>query len=127
MITEFCFMIPDKPGQLALIAKALADAGVNIEGISEVSSNTPTAHFHLVVDDENKANKALINEGISFNKKEALLIKLKNDPGALLELAEKLGSSGINITSFYVTMQGKQVLGTDNTPHAKKIVEELGL
>ncbi len=125
MINEFCFKVPDKPGELTAIARALGSSGVNIEGLADVSSFGPTAHFHLVVDDEKKAANVLENAGIHFKQKEALLLKLENEPGTLANLSKRLSDEGVNITSFYVTMRGNQVLGTDNLNKAKKIAEDL--
>ncbi len=122
MVTEFCFTVPDQPGELAKVAQALGDAGVNIEGFSETSTSGPTAFFRLVVDNEEGAKAALQGAGISFQTNEAFLLTLDNKPGVLANLATKLGDAGVNIDSFYVTMQGKQVLGVDNVNAAKGIL-----
>jgi len=92
------------------------------EGFAKTSAGSPNAAFKLVFDDELKAKSALDAAGTAYTTNEAFLLSLANQPGVLGNLAKQLGDSRINITSFYVTMQGKQVLGVDNVEAAKSIV-----
>jgi len=122
MVTEFCFTAPDKPGELSKVTTVLGSAGVNINGMSTSSSDSSTTTFRLVVDDDVSARSALETAGISFTTSDAFLLNLANRPGTLGELSSKLGDAGVNITSFYVTMDGKQVLSVDDTEAAKSLV-----
>lgn len=124
MIVEFAFTVPDEPGQLSKVTSALGNAGVNIEGFAEVSIGAPQAAFRLVVDDEKKAKAALDDAGIAFTTHDAFELSLPNSPGALAKLSTKLAEEGINITSFYVTMQGKQILSVDNQEGAEAMIDE---
>jgi len=122
MVTEFCFEAPDKPGELSKVATVLGSAGVNIDGLSASSAGSSTTTFRLVVDNEEAARSALDTAGIPFSTNEAFLLGIANRPGALGELSSKLGDAGVNITSFYVTMDGKQVLSVDDVEAAKGLV-----
>ena len=58
----------------------------------------------MVVDDLNKAKKALTGAGLSFTESTLGQVELANKPGALAELAGRLAKKGINIDSAYATM-----------------------
>ncbi len=88
MATDLRIDAENKPGALASIAKALGDAGVNIEGYCGVG-NGGHGVIHLLVDDAAGARRAL--EGGSHPvaaEREALLIERGEDrPGYLAEIA----------------------------------------
>lgn len=126
MATQFSFTLPDKPGALANVAEALGDAAVNIDGIAGICSNGKGV-ISLVTDNPSKAESSLKGEGIEFKKKEVLLVQLEDKPGQIALLSRNLADEGINIESFYITMGGQQVIGTDNFERTKEIAEDLGI
>ena len=95
----------NRPGQLARIAKALGDAKVNILGFHATTSGSEGS-VHLVVDNVNKAKKALQGAGLGHTEAEALRVELPHVPGALGKFAAKLADRGLNINSGY-QMTGK--------------------
>jgi hypothetical protein len=88
----------NRPGTLADIAKALGDAKVNILICLATTSGTEGS-VRLVVDNVNKAKKALDGAGLSYTEADVLQVELPNTPGALGKFAGKLAEKGINITS----------------------------
>ena len=58
----------------------------------------------VVVDNVNKAKKALGGAGLSYTEGTLEQCELENKPGTLAELAGKLAKKGINIDSAYVTV-----------------------
>lgn len=94
--------VENRPGTLARVARALGDAKVNILAFLTTTSGGEGA-VHLVVDNANKAKKALDGAGLSYSEAEVLHVELRNVPGALGQFAEKLAGSNINITSGYQT------------------------
>jgi hypothetical protein len=58
----------------------------------------------VVVDNVNKAKKALGGAGLSYTEGTLEQFELENKPGTLAELAGKLAKKGINIDSAYVTV-----------------------
>jgi hypothetical protein len=90
------------PGTLAHIAKVLGDAKVNILSCVTTTSGAEGA-THLIVDNVNKAKKALDSAGLSYMGADVLQVELPNRPGALGRFAGKLAEKNINITLGYQT------------------------
>jgi hypothetical protein len=92
----------NRPGTLAEIAKALGDAKVNIRSCITTTSGTEGT-THLLVDNVNKAKKALADAGLSYTEADVLHVELPNKPGALAKFATKLADNNINITLGYAS------------------------
>ena len=88
----------NRPGMLAEIATALGDQKVNILSCLTTTSGTEGT-THLLVDNVNKAKKALANARLSYTEADVLHVELPNKPGALGKFAMKLADNNINITS----------------------------
>ncbi len=94
--------VENRPGTLALVARALGDAKVNILAFLTTTS-AGEGVVHVVVDNVNKAKKTLDGAGLSYTEADVLHVELRNVPGALGQFTEKLAASGINITAGYQT------------------------
>ena len=92
----------NRPGTLAHIAKVLGDAKVNILSCLGTTSGSEGS-VQVVVDNANKAKKALDGAGLSYTEADVLQIELPNTPGALGKFAGKLAENNINITLAYQT------------------------
>lgn len=92
----------NRPGMLAEIAKALGDAKVNILSCLGTTSGTEGS-VQVVVDNVNKATRALDGAGLSYTEADVLQNELPNTPGALGKFAGKLADKNINITLAYQT------------------------
>ncbi len=90
------------PGMLASIAKVLGNEKVNILSCITMTSGT-TGTTHLVVDNVDKAKKALASARLPYTEADVLRIELPNTPGALAKFASKLAHEDINITLGYQT------------------------
>ena len=103
MITkQFTLYLENKPGVLASVTNKLADARVNLEGIS-VAESTDVAIVQIVVDSAMKTQRVLNKIGIPFSMQNVALVHLENKPGALAKIATKLAKSGIHINYIYAT------------------------
>ena len=96
---EFNVSLTDKPGELAEVASAVGERGINILGC--VGMGRSTASVTMVTDDEDATAKVLKEMGRDFEANELILTTLSNEPGALAELASKFSVEGIYIISFY--------------------------
>ncbi len=92
----------NRPGTLAQMARVLGDTKVNILAMNCTTAGTEGV-IHLVVDNMNKAKKALGDAGLHYTEADVLHVELPNVPGALGHLAGKLAAKDINITSGYQT------------------------
>ncbi len=121
---EFNVSLTDKPGELAEVASAVGDQGINILGC--VGMGRSTASVTMVTDDEKATSKVLKDMGRDFEVNELILTTLSNKPGALADMATQLSDAGINIISFYIMkmeMDAADVaLTTDNPSKTKEIL-----
>ncbi|HYL16757.1 MAG TPA: ACT domain-containing protein [Terriglobales bacterium] len=90
------------PGMLASIAKILGNEKVNILSCLTMTSGT-TGTTHVVVDNVDKARKALANARLPYTEADVLRVELPNTPGALARFAGKLAQEDINIILGYQT------------------------
>ena len=121
---EFNVSLADEPGELAKVASAVGDKGINILGC--VGMGRSTASVTMVTDDEEATAKVLKEMGSDFEANELILTTLSNEPGALAKMSTKLSDSGINIISFYIMKMEMDVadvaLTTDNPEQTKEIL-----
>ena len=121
---EFNVSLADKPGELAEVASAVGDQGINILGC--VGMGRSTASVTMVTSDEEATAKVLTEMGRDFEANELIMTTLPNKPGALAEMATKLSDEGINIISFYIMKMELDVadvaLTTDNPSKTKEIL-----
>ena len=98
----------NRPGTLAHVARVLGDAKVNILAFVTTTSGTQGS-VQLVVDNVNKAKRALGGAGLSYTEADVLHVELPHLPGALGYFAGKLAAKEINITSdFATTVKGSK-------------------
>lgn len=114
----------NRPGTLAHVARVLGDAKVNIIAFSVGMSGG--GDLHLVVDDPNKAKKALSALGLSYKEADVLYQELPNVAGALGYFAGKLAHKEINIASGWgTTLKGSKtaaiVLGVSDLEKAARV------
>ena len=102
-VKQLTVALENRPGTLAHMAKVLADAKVNVLALLG-STAVGQGSVQVVVDNVNKAKKALGGAGLSYTEGTLEQFELANKPGALAELAGKLAKKGINIDSAYATM-----------------------
>jgi hypothetical protein len=90
------------------VARTLGDAKVNILAFLTTTSGAEGS-VQVVVDNANKAKKALEGASLSYTEADILHVELPNLPGALGYFAGKLAAREINITCGYATsMKGSK-------------------
>ena len=94
--------VENRPGTLANVARVLGDARVNILAFL-TSTSGAEGSVQVVVDNVDKAKKALDGAGLSYTEADVLHLELPNVPGALGKFAGKLAAKDINVTSEYQT------------------------
>jgi len=100
--TQLSVALENVPGQLSRLCRVMAQAKVNIRGIS-VSDSADISTIRLVVSDPSAAKTALREAGLSFVSQEVLVVELEDKPGALEEVAARLGDAGLNVLYIYGT------------------------
>lgn len=104
--TQITLTLASKPGVLAQLAGALARAGVNITAVCAAEASGGRGKIRLLVDNPQRAMEALKAAKFRPGQEEAVTLTLENRPGALAEVADKLGRAKVNIKCAYATTQG---------------------
>jgi hypothetical protein len=123
MATDITVYLDDQPGELARLSQILGDADVNIGGMCAVTSGGGAAEVHVLVDDLTPALEALAGAGVEIvGEKEVIVVPLEDRPGALAEVARRLGEADINITLAYLATGTRLALATNDFEGAMAIL-----
>ena len=104
--TQITLTLASKPGVLAQVASTLSRAGVNITAMCAGEGSGGRGKLRLLVDNPARAADALRAAKFRPGQEEVLALTLDNRPGALAEVAEKLGRARINVKCAYATTHG---------------------
>jgi hypothetical protein len=102
-VKQLTVALENRPGTLAHVAKVLADAKVNVLALLGSTAGAQGS-AQVVVDNVNKAKKALDGAGLAYTESTLEQFELDNKPGALAQLAGKLAKKGVNIDCAYATV-----------------------
>ena len=94
-------MAKSEVGVIADITVALADARVNILTINTENTGE-TGLVIMTTEDNDAALRALTMAGFRAVIDDVLVIRLKDEPGALAKVAEKFKAAGVNIQSLHI-------------------------
>src|SRR5881398_3587257 len=97
---QLAIFLDNRPGMLARVADALAQAKVNIYAIT-TSDTVDHSVIRLVVNDYRKAMHLFEEHGTLVVEDDVLMIEGSNKPGELARIAHKLADSKINIEYCY--------------------------
>jgi len=93
--------LENKPGALAAVCDALADAKINIFGLT-VSDTTDHAVVRMVVSSTERAMTLFEAHGVLVVESDVLMIQNDNKPGSLSRIAHALSQKKINIDYGYL-------------------------
>lgn len=124
-MNAFIVELQNQPGELARLAEALGERGINITAIGAVASGG-AGGIGVLTNDEAGTREALSRAGISVREIELVSVSLENKPGTLAAVARKLADAGVNIELLLATgMAGQNVtiaVGVDNVEAAQRVV-----
>jgi hypothetical protein len=100
--TQFSVFLVNKPGVLAQVTQALAEARVNIVAMTLVDSQEHGV-LRFVAEDPVAARAVLKALNLPMTETEVLCMDMSNRPGALADVAGRLGQNHVNINYAYVT------------------------
>ena len=101
-ISEIFVVLENRPSTLGELCSHLAENNINIEAIGLFQDTAK-----LFVKNVNKAIKVLNKLDYETEIRDVLRVELENRPGALAEVATKLGDKGVNIEYCYGTLSSK--------------------
>src|SRR4029450_5241592 len=97
-------------------AKALGEAGVNVEGLAGLGGGGH-GRVHLLVEDGGAARSALEGAGVTIEgEREAVVVDVSSEdrPGKLGELAQAIADAGGNLAAWYVASPSGVVFPSDD-------------
>ena len=104
-IKQISIFLENKPGQLAGICRALAQAGINIATLS-LADTSEFGIVRMIVDDHAMGCEVLSKEGYAVRETEVVMATVPDRPGGMAELTEKLDKAGVDIEYSYAYALG---------------------
>lgn len=127
MMKEIMVVTRNRPGLLADISETLAAHGINIETI-DADELHDTAIVELTVDRYDAALRSLRDAGFDAVTEDALLVRLKDEPGALAKVARRFKEAQIDLRSVRFirreTGYAYVALATGRTDEARQLIKE---
>lgn len=121
---QLSLFLENKPGTLAAVCQALADAAINILAISVLDA-VDHAVVRMVVNQPGQAIHLLGERGVLVIERDVLLLEGRSRPGELARVAKTLAKHKVNIEYAYSATlpdatRGAMVLRVDNLAKAKR-------
>ncbi|HTT73663.1 MAG TPA: hypothetical protein VMG99_05890 [Thermoplasmata archaeon] len=129
-LREIALTLPNRPGTLVGIARALAKDRINLAAIG-VDSSPARGRVRLVVSDPDRAVVVLRDAGYAPEVRELLVVRLEDKSGSFLRVLEALAKARLNIQSVAILVQreGNQplvALSTSDLEKARKLLQSAG-
>lgn len=127
--TQLAVFLANRPGALARVCDALANAAVNIYALA-TSDTVDHTVVRMVVSDPTKALMLLGEAGVLALETDVLTIETANQPGILAKIAERLADADVNIEYTYLATgreadKGLIILRPSDVEKARRALEEL--
>jgi hypothetical protein len=127
VVKQLSVFVCNKPGTLAEICDALAEAKINIFGMT-VSDTVDHAVIRLVVNDPARAQALFEERGTLVVDNKVILVENDNKPGRVARIARILAKVKVNIEYAYLATSpgAKKGLFVLRPSDVKKAVKALG-
>jgi hypothetical protein len=131
MAHQLVVFVENKPGRLAHVTEALAEAKINIRAVTIASAGN-FGLVKLIVDEPQEAHRILKERRFSVSLQEVLAVVLEDRPGGLHKVLSMLAGKGLNIKDacgFIVKSARKAILilEVEDYARAREIVGEAGM
>lgn len=123
---QLAIFLDNRPGMLARVCDALAEAKINIYAIS-TSDTVDHTVIRMVVSDPPKALQVFEEHGTLVVEDDVVMIEGDNKTGSLAKIAHKLTDAGVNIEYCYcatssISKKGLLIMRTSNSNKALKVL-----
>ncbi len=127
--TQLAVFLANRPGALARVCEALAQAEINIHALA-TSDTVDHTVVRMVVSDPTKALMLLGEGGVLALETEVLTIETASEPGVLAKIAERLAEAEVNIEYAYLAggraaEKGLIILRPSNVEKARRVLQDL--
>lgn len=129
LTNQLALFLDNRPGTLARLCEALAEAKINIYAIS-TSDTVDHSVIRMVVSDSRKGLLLFEERGTLVVESEVVMVEGDNRPGALAKIAQKLADSKVNIEYCYCATspeakKGLLIMRLSNAKKALKVLNTL--
>ena len=123
---QLAIFLENRPGILARVCDALAEAKINIYAIT-TSDTVDHSVIRMVVSDAQRALRVFEEHGTLVIEDDVLMIEGDNKSGSLAAIAHKLANAKINIEYCYcatspTAKRGLMIMRTSNAQKALKVL-----
>ncbi len=120
--------LENKPGRLAQVLSVLAHGKINLVALS-VMDRHEHGVLRLVTEDEAATAHALQAMNAHFTESDVLAVELKNQPGSLANICERLAEEHISIDYAYCSSGGRNgkvfgIFKVSNLEKAQRVLAE---
>ena len=105
--------LANRPGALARVCEALANAGINIYALA-TSDTVDHIVVRMVVSDHTKALMLLGEAGVLALETDVLTIETASEPGVLGKIAERLAEAEVNMNIYLSRRRPRSGKRSDN-------------
>lgn len=131
LIKQISIFVENKPGRLKAMTHILKDNDIDILAIS-IADTTDFGILRLIVNDPDKACKALKDAECTVKVTDVLAIKLEDKPGGLSVVMDTLYDNQISVEYMYAffSKQGGQaavILRVDDNAKAAQVLDKAGV
>jgi hypothetical protein len=126
--TQLAVFLANRPGALARVCEALANAGINIYALA-TSDTVDHTVVSMVVSSPTQALMLLGEAGVLALESDVLTIETANKPSVLAKIAERLAQTEVNIEYTYLdggrgTERGLIILRPSDVEKARRALEK---
>ena len=127
--TQLAVFLSNKPGALARVCEALAEADINVHALA-TSDTVDHSVVRMVVSDPTRALMLLGESGALAIENDVLMIETSNHPGMLAKIADRLSKAGVNIEYTYMAAtvnsdKGMMILRPNDVDKALRALGDL--
>lgn len=103
-VEQISVFLENKPGSLENATRSLRDANINIRTLS-VAETVDFGILRLIVNDVEKANTVLKENGFRVSKTPVVAVEVPDKPGGLHSIMEVVSKEGINVEYLYAFVE----------------------
>lgn len=127
MAHDIVIEVENRPGELAKLAAAVGDAGVNLAAATFTGRGEQKAELHILVPHAEPVLHALAitHADLHPREHEVVVVDLDDSPGMLGDLTARIADAGVNIDTIYVATKNRVVFGSDDLEGLRRALHGL--
>lgn len=103
-VQQISIFLENKSGRLSEVTRILGNNGINIRALS-LADTTDFGILRLIVNDADKANRVLKENGFTVGKTDVIAVEVDDKPGGLATILEILNRENINVEYMYAFVE----------------------